>query len=133
MGNSEDYVLESVLTAQKMIRLGKSKQDVLEYLYTRNNTEEIANNIANLALELTVKSELKEERKTLLGGIGMIIVGVLITAISYIYAESDGGTYVITYGIIIYGIFTSTKSLISAESIKANGRKWKNRIKPYRE
>ncbi|MBA1420417.1 MAG: hypothetical protein FAF03_06045 [Epsilonproteobacteria bacterium] len=119
-----EHVLESTTVSQSMIKEGLTKQEVLAYLNKRNHTEDIANNIANTALDVLIKYEIKEEKKVLLGGVAMFLIGLGITFGTYQYAES-GGTYVVTYGIVIYGLFLSLKSLSVLGELRTKEKTWK--------
>jgi hypothetical protein len=123
---SEENVLESILNSQRMILNDYTKKDVMAYLSKRNHTEEVARNIANLAMKLHTKSQIRNESKTLLGGIVLSLIGLGITLATYQYAQAHGGgAYVVTYGIIIYGIFISLKSLADLYDIKAKEVRWR--------
>lgn len=127
MGNSPAHVIKSIATSKRMIQAGYSKQKVMTYLGEQNNTEEVSNNLATLAMELHTKTEIKEEKKTLFGGVALSLIGTGITLGTYQHAQG-GGTYVVTYGVIIYGIFIIGKSLLDLYDIKEKEERW-NKIK----
>lgn len=119
-----EKIKDSISVAHRMILSGSTKQEILLYLNEREHTEEVVKLVLNTVVNIAIKAEIKEERGTLLGGIAMSLIGAGITFATYQYAQK-GGTYVITYGIIIYGIYISIKSLIDIGEIKAKGKRWK--------
>lgn len=107
-----EYVLESLTVSMRMIENGALKEDIMIYLRGRNNTEEIANNIANHAMSIVSKSKIKEEKKKLFVGLFLFLIGIGISLVTYHKAQQEGGSYFIAYGIVIYGGFLFIVSLL---------------------
>jgi uncharacterized membrane protein YiaA len=125
MNNSKEYVLESVLVSKKMIAKGSRKQDVILYLMGRNNTDDTANNIANLAMKLITDEEIKEAKKNTFRGVALSFAGIGISLATYLYTR-QGGSYVVTYGIVIYGAVIIAKNIFDILDLKTKNAKWKD-------
>ena len=103
------------LTIDLYVNQKKSKQEVIGILQGIGLEEEVARNILKAVCSRFRKDitsfVLKETFKGIGKGLIFIIIGALITAVTYSMAE-DGGTYVVTVGLFICGGLLILKSLI---------------------
>jgi hypothetical protein len=65
-----------------------------------------------LGVEISKQKKERAKRDMMFGG-GICIVGLIITLVSYSVASSSGGTYVVTWGAVIFGALQFFKGLIS--------------------
>ncbi len=61
----------------------------------------------------SVDSKAGANAGTIIWGLVVTIIGIVVTVTTYQAASEEGGTYVVAYGAIIYGVITMIKGAIS--------------------
>ena len=56
--------------------------------------------------ETEIEADQRNWRKTVIVGTIITIIGIAISAYTYIQATTEGGNYIITYGLIVAGLAT---------------------------
>ena len=108
MGNKEQEVQEFVnrvyeYTANLMFEQKKSSSATKRLLIEQGLTAEEADIvISNLQAQMR-EAKRSVSNKNMIYGALWLIGGLLVTVITYSAASESGGTYVITYGAIIFG------------------------------
>jgi hypothetical protein len=100
-----------IVRAANQIAEGKTKFDVISELEKDGCTSDLAKAIATKGDEIKKSEFRKNGRTTMLIGAGLAGLGIAITAGTYSAASSGGGSYVITYGLIICGSWIFIKGL----------------------
>lgn len=96
------YQIDNEFARYLILEENKSTEEVKQIMMQRGREERDAENIANRALGdiQEAKQEAKDKDK-LYGGITLLI-GLLITTLSYQVAQ-PGGKFVLAWGAVIYG------------------------------
>jgi len=89
---------------------GTSKELIIAGFVDSNIPREIAENIVAQANDYKKSEFRKRGMKTVAMGVGFLLLGGVITAITY-SAASGGGTYVVTTGLFLVGALTIAKGL----------------------
>jgi hypothetical protein len=102
---AQEYIAERV-------KSGASREAIIHELIQRGYDSQVAKNM----VEGIAKTATATARKS---GLGNIIIGIVVTAVSlgltissYSAAEETGGTYVVCYGLIIFGIVLTIRGLV---------------------
>jgi uncharacterized OB-fold protein len=82
---------------------GKNRSQVADELARQGIPYDIAAEVVNRVFEYRAELHGKEGGKQMGCGLLMLIVGGIITGVSYLAAHQDG-TYILTYGLIIIGL-----------------------------
>ncbi|MEZ4370352.1 MAG: hypothetical protein R3B07_05985 [Polyangiaceae bacterium] len=90
-----DYVV-------KQMDAGVPRQDIVKLMVARGRNQADAEH-AVAEVYAALDSELEEAgRRNVRHGAGWLVVGVILTLISY-FATGPGGTFIVTWGAILYG------------------------------
>lgn len=89
--------------ADMLFEQKKSVADTMQSLIEQGLTAEQANTVVTQLQEQYKKEVNKAADKMMLYGALWFIGGVAVTAVTYA-AATGGGTYVVTYGAILYGV-----------------------------
>lgn len=108
---TQQAIINLVGKAAVLIAEGKSKAEVVSEFVAQGVPQDLAKNIATKGEEVKKAEFRKGGQTTMLIGAGLAGLGIAITAGTYSAASSGGGHYVITYGLIIYGIWIFLKGL----------------------
>jgi hypothetical protein len=100
-----------VIRSANQLVEGNTKSQVITELEKEGCSVELSQAIANKAVEIKQEALRKSGKSTLLLGAGLAGLGVAITAGTYSAATSGGGSYVVTYGLILVGGWLILKGL----------------------
>lgn len=96
------YQIDNEFAAYLIVEEKKSLEEVKQIMMQRGRTEREAENMANRALgDIREAIQAAKDKDKLYGGITLII-GLLITTLSYQFAE-PGGKFLLAWGAVIYG------------------------------
>ena len=113
---SQDEVLANMLQyAAVSIAEGKSKKKVVNEFVNDGVPEEVAEEVVRRANDYKKAEFRKAGIKTLLIGVGFLVAGGVITAVTY-SAASGGGTYVVTTGLFLVGAINVLRGLFRMAS-----------------
>jgi hypothetical protein len=100
--------------AASLVEAGESKAKVVADLKSRGFDEESANIAANNIFNRRAIAVKEAGKKNMLYGALWCIGGVVVTALSYLFATSSptGGRYIITYGAIVIGAIQFIRGFI---------------------
>lgn len=108
---TQQVIAGLVVRAANQIAEGKAKSEVIAELEKEGCPSDLAQAIATKGEEIKKSEFRKGGQTTMLIGAGLAGLGIAITAGTYSAASSGGGHYVITYGLIIGGIWVFLKGL----------------------
>lgn len=100
-----------VMRSANQLVEGKKKSQIIAKLEEDGCPADLAIAVANKAEEIQKVALRKSGKSTLLLGAGLAGLGVAITAGTYSAASSGGGSYVVTYGLILVGGWLALKGL----------------------
>jgi hypothetical protein len=110
------------LAAEEGLKSGIARENLVGYFTSNGLTEEDAHFVLDLAEEKirntprVKQPQLSEDRRRgliqMLIGLAMVIVGLLLTGLTYMAAE-PGGRYVLFWGLVIFGGWNVLKGLWS--------------------
>ncbi len=101
-GDNDEAVAAVYQHAASLVRDGKSRDQVKADLLSQGLDEESAGIVTRNIFEMRKKAYSEEGRKNMLHGALWCIGGIVVTAVTY-SAARGGGTYVVTWGAIIFG------------------------------
>ena len=84
---------------------GKPQRDVEKLLIQRGVPANDAKKLAAEGKTIVKKSRRQKHQKRISTGCIMVVVGIAITALTYIFADELGGKFVLFYGLVAYGGF----------------------------
>jgi len=96
-------VKEAAAALAKTVAGGKPLEELTARCVSDGADPEEARPFADLIFKTYWRARLKAARGRLAWGIGALVIGGLITGITYSAASSGGGTYVVTQGAFIFG------------------------------
>ncbi|MFT4242454.1 MAG: hypothetical protein QM569_09230 [Acidovorax sp.] len=109
---AQQVIARLVIRAANQIAEGKSKSEVISELKKEGCPTDLAQIITLKGEEIKKDEFRKGGRNAMLLGAGLAGLGVAITAGTYsLAASSGGGSYFITYGLIIVGAWIFIKGL----------------------
>lgn len=91
---------------------GKPQRDVEKLLVQRGVPANDAKKLAAEGKTIVKKSRRQKHQKRMSTGCIMAVVGIAITAVTYMFADDLGGKFVIFYGLVAYGGFNLLIGLI---------------------
>lgn len=100
--SNEEAVAAVYQHAASLVRAGKSREEVKADLLSRGLDEVSAGIVTTKIFEMRRKAYSEEGRKNMLHGALWCVGGIVVTAVTY-SAARGGGTYVVTWGAIIFG------------------------------
>ena len=108
---TQQVVATLVIRAATRFAEGKSRSEVITELEKDGLPREAAESVATKGEEIKKSEFRKGGTNAMLLGAGLAGLGIAITARTYSAASSGGGSYVITYGLIIAGVWIFLKGL----------------------
>ena len=91
------------------IKNKKHPTEVIKELVEQGMEEQEATDLVNHLQkvdmsETEIEADQRNWRKTVIGGTIVTIIGIAITVYTYIEATTEGGDFIITYGLIVTGL-----------------------------
>ena len=106
----QEVIYNLVIQAANSYAEGKSTNEIVTEFESQGVPQDLAEAIAKRGEEIKKEEFKKSGKTTMLIGVGLAGLGVVITAGTY-SAASGGGHYVVTYGLIIGGIWMFLKGM----------------------
>jgi hypothetical protein len=97
-----------------MMKNGNTYYEIVQSLEAKGLSNETATIVANNANELYSKAVKSQANKDMLYGALWCIGGTIVTAITYSAASEGGGSYVVAWGAIIFGLVQFIKGAINS-------------------
>ena len=108
---SQQFVNTVNQSVSKWIDEGKTDEEIIQFLgsqgYNRETSQKVIDNVKEI-----IETKHEQESKNILWGSLLLIFGLILTVGSYT-AAIGGGTYIATYGVIIYGAVRFLTGLFS--------------------
>ena len=102
----EDIIIALVRFAAEKAAEGKKRSEVADELTRQGVPYDIAAEVVNKVFEYRSELKRKEGGKSIGCGLLMLLVGGIITGVTYLFALEVGGTYFVTTGLFIVGGIT---------------------------
>ncbi|MBI5953253.1 MAG: hypothetical protein HY865_16480 [Chloroflexi bacterium] len=90
----------------------KPNREIEKSLLNRGVSLETARQIINDAKYAVKKARREKYKKRMTRGFSLIVVGVIITGCTFVFADSLGGKFVLFYGAIIFGVIDFVVGLV---------------------
>lgn len=110
--NPNQAIVEEIYNyaAQQLFEYNRSQQDVINLLMDRGLSYSDAKIVISNLLEQMEEERKSSRKKNMIFGLLWFVGGLAVTIFTY-NAASDGGTYVVAWGAMLWGIIQFFKSI----------------------
>lgn len=113
--DSELAMNELTATINERLSKGETSQEIIQSLVAEGWEQKVAKDYVNEIISVfpTWRESMKKLNLKRMGtGALFTALGVGITAFTYSAASEEGGSYYVTYGFVIYGVYDLIRGLI---------------------